>query len=49
MTGFGDAASRTRIEAAGFDRHLIKPVQMDAIAHCLARVAALPAQRRQPG
>jgi signal transduction histidine kinase/ActR/RegA family two-component response regulator len=45
MTGFGDASTRSRIEKAGFDRHLIKPVQMDALRHCISRVAALPAAR----
>lgn len=41
LTGFGDAATEARIKAAGFDRCLIKPVQLDALRRCLARVAAL--------
>jgi PAS domain S-box-containing protein len=45
MTGFGDASTQTRIEGAGFDRHLIKPVQLEALRHCLSRVAALPPSR----
>jgi signal transduction histidine kinase/ActR/RegA family two-component response regulator/SAM-dependent methyltransferase len=45
MTGFGDASTRSRIEKAGFDRHLIKPVQIDALRHCISRVAALPEAR----
>lgn len=42
MTGYGDASTRTRINSAGFDRHLIKPVQLEALRHCLARLAAAP-------
>jgi signal transduction histidine kinase/ActR/RegA family two-component response regulator len=45
MTGFGDASTQGRIEKAGFDRHLIKPVQLEALRQCLSRVAALPASR----
>lgn len=41
LTGFGDAATEARIKAAGFDRCLIKPVQLEALRRCLARVAAL--------
>jgi signal transduction histidine kinase/ActR/RegA family two-component response regulator len=40
MTGYGDAATRARVESAGFDRLLIKPVQLGALSQCLARVAA---------
>lgn len=43
MTGFGDASTRQRIEAAGFDRYLIKPVQLEALSQCLARLAPVPA------
>jgi CheY-like chemotaxis protein len=39
MTGFGDASTRERIERAGFDRHLLKPVRLDALGECLARAA----------
>jgi signal transduction histidine kinase/CheY-like chemotaxis protein/chemotaxis methyl-accepting protein methylase len=45
MTGFGDASTRSRIEQAGFDRHLVKPVQLEALRHCLSRVAALTPSR----
>lgn len=45
MTGFGDATTKARIENAGFDRHLIKPVAIDALRHCLARVAAMEPRR----
>jgi CheY-like chemotaxis protein/two-component sensor histidine kinase len=46
MTGFGDASTRRRVEEAGFDRMLIKPVGMTALSQCLARVAASPLSRR---
>jgi signal transduction histidine kinase/chemotaxis methyl-accepting protein methylase/ActR/RegA family two-component response regulator len=38
LTGFSDASTRERIEEAGFDRLLIKPVQLDTLRDCLARV-----------
>jgi two-component system CheB/CheR fusion protein len=44
MTGFSDASTQSRVQQAGFDRMLIKPVQLDALRHCLSRVAAAPAQ-----
>lgn len=40
LTGFGDATSQLRMKEAGFDRWLIKPVQLDALRSCLARMAA---------
>jgi CheY-like chemotaxis protein len=43
MTGFGDASTQARIQNAGFDRHLLKPVQLQALRHCLSRLAAAPA------
>lgn len=39
LTGFGDSATESRIIAAGFDRRLIKPVGLEALRSCLARVA----------
>jgi signal transduction histidine kinase/ActR/RegA family two-component response regulator len=44
MTGFGDASTQVRIEAAGFDYHLIKPVRLDALRQALSRVAQRPAR-----
>jgi CheY-like chemotaxis protein len=38
MTGYSDAATRERMEQAGFARLLIKPVQLSALHHCLARL-----------
>jgi signal transduction histidine kinase/CheY-like chemotaxis protein/SAM-dependent methyltransferase len=45
MTGFGDASTQSRAEQAGFDHMLVKPVQLDALRHCLTRVAAAPSRR----
>jgi CheY-like chemotaxis protein/nitrogen-specific signal transduction histidine kinase len=45
LTGYGDAQTQGRIAGAGFDRTLIKPVQLDALRHCLARVVAAPASQ----
>jgi PAS domain S-box-containing protein len=39
MTGYGDAGAREQMARAGFDRILIKPVQLGALRHCLERVA----------
>jgi CheY-like chemotaxis protein len=44
MTGYGDASTRACIEQAGFDRYLIKPVKLEALQHCLARLAVAPWQ-----
>jgi two-component system CheB/CheR fusion protein len=44
MTGYGDASTRACIERAGFDRYLIKPVQLTSLQHSLRRLAAAPAQ-----
>jgi PAS domain S-box-containing protein len=38
VTGYGDAEAHARCEAAGFDRHLIKPVQPDALCELLADI-----------
>ena len=45
MTGFGDASTQRRVEEAGFDRMLIKPVQLDALQHCLSRLVARSMRR----
>jgi CheY-like chemotaxis protein/two-component sensor histidine kinase len=46
LTGYGDSVTQGRIVRAGFDRALIKPVQLDALRNCLARVvAAAPASQ----
>jgi signal transduction histidine kinase/CheY-like chemotaxis protein/SAM-dependent methyltransferase len=40
MTGYGDAATQSHMVRAGFDRTLVKPVQLEALRQCLSRVAA---------
>jgi CheY-like chemotaxis protein len=42
MTGFGNEEDKRRTRAAGFDAHLTKPVELDALVHLLneARVRA---------
>ena len=42
LTGWGQDADRRRSLEAGFDRHLTKPVDLDALQHLLAATAALP-------
>ena len=37
ITGYGQQADRRRSEEAGFDAHLVKPVQFDALAEVLDR------------
>jgi CheY-like chemotaxis protein len=45
LTGYGQAADRERALAAGFDRHLVKPVTVSAIRAVLdAAVSGIPAQ-----
>ena len=40
LTGYGEQEDRVRAEAAGFDVHFVKPVDMPALAKLLAEVAA---------
>ena len=35
LTGYGDAAARQRSQAAGFDHHLVKPVNLDVLLSLL--------------
>ncbi len=44
LTGYGQAEDRTRSEAAGFDDHLVKPVDLAALENCLQVIRA----RRSP-
>ena len=37
MTGWGQKEDRCRSQEAGFDRHLVKPVEPDALRQLLAR------------
>jgi CheY-like chemotaxis protein len=40
VTGYGQEQDRRAALQAGFDRHLVKPVDMDELAALLADVAA---------
>jgi CheY-like chemotaxis protein len=40
LTGYGEVEDRVRAEAAGFDVHFVKPVDIPALAKLLAEVAA---------
>jgi CheY-like chemotaxis protein len=40
LTGYGQAEDRRRSEAAGFDEHIVKPVDPLGLASVLARAAA---------
>jgi two-component system CheB/CheR fusion protein len=37
LTGYGQAEDKQRTQAAGFDDHLVKPVEMKALQETLAR------------
>ena len=39
LTGWGQAEDRLRVRAAGFDHHLVKPTDLDALQSVLADVA----------
>ena len=52
VTGWGQDADRNRAKAAGFHRHLVKPVDIDALRQVLSAASARqedPAARRGPG
>ena len=40
VTGYGQADDRQRTQAAGFDEHLVKPVELSALARTLAAITA---------
>ena len=40
VTGWGQQADRTASEQAGFDHHLVKPVELDAVQALVARLDA---------
>jgi CheY-like chemotaxis protein len=42
VTGYGQASDRQRTAAAGFDEHLVKPVELDAVEQLIAGFAANP-------
>jgi DNA-binding response OmpR family regulator len=43
LTGWGGAADRRRTRDAGFDRHVVKPMELSTIDEILDHVAALHA------
>ena len=45
MTGYGQDEDRRRAEEAGFDHHLVKPVDPDVLQQLLARLKSLAAGR----
>ena len=46
LTGYSDDDDRARTEQAGFDVHLVKPVESAALAQLLGQVAAAGAAER---
>lgn len=44
VTGYGDAENRQRSLEAGFDAHLVKPVDPEALTRMIGTVAAAPGQ-----
>ena len=40
ITGYGQAADRERTRESGFDAHLVKPVDLDALAELLQQLTA---------
>jgi two-component system CheB/CheR fusion protein len=53
LTGYGQEADRRRCEQAGFDGHLVKPVEPDALKQLLAHgkggIVISPSQRAEIG
>ena len=45
LTGYGRQEDRRRSEEAGFDHHLVKPVDLEHLLALLTEVAKLPADR----
>jgi CheY-like chemotaxis protein len=46
VTGYGQEGARRRTAAAGFDEHLVKPVDLDDLAMAVKAATARPATRR---
>ena len=49
MTGWGQENDRTRVSAAGFVHHLLKPIDIDELTALLARIAHQGADRALAG
>ena len=48
MTGWGDAEHEARALAAGFDRHLVKPLSMNALFDAVSKPKTWPANEVSP-
>ena len=48
-TGYGQPEDRQRALAAGFDLHLVKPVEVEELSACLSQATVDPCFRRPPG
>jgi CheY-like chemotaxis protein len=44
LTGWGQDEDRRRSEEAGFDAHLVKPVEYDALVNVLAKLHERPGE-----
>jgi CheY-like chemotaxis protein len=44
ITGYGQESDRRRSRDAGFDAHLVKPVDLDELRDLLVELSSLPAQ-----
>jgi CheY-like chemotaxis protein len=42
LTGYGQDSDRQRAQEAGFDHHLVKPVERQKLQNLLATMAKLP-------
>ncbi len=49
LTGWGQDSDRRRSREAGFDSHLVKPLDLDTLTDLLARLPSGPALGRSPG
>ena len=48
LTGWGQDSDRRRSREAGFDSHLVKPLDLDVLTDLLARLPSGPGQGRSP-
>ena len=49
LTGWGQDEDRDRSRDAGFDAHMVKPVDLDALLKLLASVSPVDAEPESPG
>jgi CheY-like chemotaxis protein len=48
LTGYGRAEDKERSLAAGFDYHLVKPVDLDALSELVGRLGVPVGERKGP-